>query len=119
VSVNARRRKDYRIAPSQPPSSSPNSDLTVELFDERGDLVRCFDFAALDAPPTMARKLALAFRGHLADKSPSVWAATFGSSIRHWLRFLSEREGWAERVAARGRSSAGLRVHCLARPSAA
>ena len=98
MSANARRRKDYRIAPSQPPSSSPNSGLIVELFDERGELIRRFDFGALGAPPMMARELALAFRGHLADKSPLVWAATFGSGIRHWLRFLAEREGWAGRV---------------------
>ena len=98
MSANARPRKDYRIARSRLPSSSPDSELTVELFDERGDLVRRFDFGALGAPPMMARELALAFRGHLADKRPSVWAATFGSGIRHWLRFLSEREGWATRI---------------------
>ncbi|MBF6571607.1 MAG: site-specific integrase [Candidatus Binataceae bacterium] len=98
MSANARPRKDYRIAPSQPPSSSPNSGLIAELFDERGELIRRFDFGALGAPPMMARELALAFRGHLADKSPSVWAATFGSGIHHWLRFLSEREGWAGRI---------------------
>src|SRR5216683_5073697 len=108
MSDNVRRRKDYRILPSQLPASSPNSELIVELFDERGDLLRRFDFGALGAPPPMARELALAFHGHLADKSPSVWSATFGSGIRHWLRFLAEREGRADRVARRGRSSAGL-----------
>jgi hypothetical protein len=94
VSANA-RRKDYRIAPTQLPSSSPESGLIVELLDERGELVRRFDFGALGAPLMMARELALAFRGHLAGKNPSVWSATFNSGIRHWLRFLAEREGWA------------------------
>jgi integrase len=102
MSANVRRRKDYRILPSQLPASSLNSELIVELFDERGDLLRCLDFGALGAPPPMARELALAFRGHLADKSPSVWSATFGSGIRHWLRFLAEREGWAERIESLG-----------------
>jgi hypothetical protein len=102
MSDNVRRRKDYRILPSQLPASSPNSELIVGLFDERGDLLRRFDFGALGAPPPMARELALAFHGHLADKSPSVWSATFGSGIRHWLRFLAEREGWAERIESLG-----------------
>ncbi len=102
MSDNVRRRKDYRILPSQLPASSPNSELIVEFFDERGDLLRRFDFGALGAPPPMARELALAFHGHLADKSPSVWSATFGSGIRHWLRFLAEREGWAERIESLG-----------------
>src|SRR5260370_31245094 len=87
-----------RIAPSKLPALSPKSELIVELFNERGGLVRRFDFGAVGAPPMMARELALAFRGHLADKSAPVWAATFGSGIRHWLRFLAEREGWAERI---------------------
>jgi hypothetical protein len=72
-------RKDYRIAPSQPPFSSPDPELVIELFDERGDLLRRFDFGALGAPSPMAKELALAFRGHLADNSPSVWSATFTS----------------------------------------
>ncbi len=98
MSAHARARKDYRIAPSKLPALSPKSELIVELFNERGGLVRRFDFGAVGAPPMMARELALAFRGHLADKSAPVWAATFGSGIRHWLRFLAEREGWAERI---------------------
>lgn len=97
MSANARRRKDYRL-PSPWPSSSPDSELIVELRDPRGDLVRRFDFSALGAPPLMASQLALAFRGHLADKSPAVWTATFSSGIRQWLRFLSERESWAARI---------------------
>jgi len=97
VSAKARRRKDYRIALSGPPSL-PDSELVVELCDVRGALVRRFDFGVLGAPPVMARELALAFHGHLADKSPAVWYATFGSGIRYWLRFLSEREGWAARI---------------------
>src|SRR5713101_9648986 len=83
-------------------SSSPDPDLIVELVDERGDVVRRFDFSTLGAPPAMTRELALAFRGHCADKSPSVWSATFASGIRHWLRFLSERESWAGRIESLG-----------------
>ncbi|MBE3603725.1 site-specific integrase [bacterium] len=75
-----------------------DSELVVEFCDERGAPVRRFDFGVLGAPPLMACELALAFRGHLADKSPSVWDATFGPGIRYWLRFLSEREGWAARI---------------------
>ncbi len=98
MSANGRRRKDYRIAPSQLPFSSPDPELVIELCDERGDLLRRFDFGALGAPSPMAKELALAFRGHLADKSPSVWSATFTSGIRHWLRFLSQRERWVARI---------------------
>jgi hypothetical protein len=102
VSGYARRRKDYRIAPPERLSSSPDPQLIVELTDERGELVQRFDFGALGAPPTMTRELTLAFRGHCADKSPSVWSATFASGIRHWLRFLSERESWAGRIESLG-----------------
>ncbi len=97
MSAKALQRKDYRIALSRP-SSFADSELVVEFCDERGALVRRFDFGVLGAPPLMASELALAFRGHLADKSPSVWDATFGPGIRYWLRFLSEREGWAARI---------------------
>ena len=73
MSGYARRRKDYRIAPPERLSSSPDPQLRVELTDERGELVQRFDFGTLGAPPAMARELALAFSGHCADKSPSVW----------------------------------------------
>lgn len=102
MSTHPRRRKDYRIARSQPPASASAAELIVEFFDERGELVRRFDFGAVGAPSAMARELALAFRGHLADKRPAVWAATFGSGIRHWLRFLAQRQGWAARIASLG-----------------
>lgn len=102
MSGYARRPKDYTIAPSERLSPSSDPELLVELLDERGDLVQRFDFGALGAPPTMAGELALAFRGHCADKSPSVWSATFGSGIRHWLRFLAERGSWARRIESLG-----------------
>ena len=102
MSGYARRRKDYRIAAPERLSSSPDPQLIVELTNERGELVQRFDFGALGAPPAMARELALAFRGHCADKSPSVWSATFALGIRHWLRFLSERESWAGQIESLG-----------------
>ena len=60
-------------------------------------LVRRFDFGALGAPRVMTSELALAFRGHLADKSPAVWSATFvGHSA---LAALSLRtRSWAARI---------------------
>lgn len=102
MSGYARGRKDYRIAPSDRLSPSPDPQLIVELTDERGDPVQRFDFGTLGAPPAMARELAFAFRGHCADKSPSVWSATFASGIRHWLRFLAERGNWAGRIESLG-----------------
>jgi hypothetical protein len=97
VSANARSRKDYRIAPARLPSSTPDSELTVELFNERGELSQHFDFGALGAPSAMAMELALAFRNHLADKSTSVGATTM-NGLRKWLRFLAQRESWAPRI---------------------
>jgi hypothetical protein len=97
VSANARSRKDYRIAPARLPSSTPDSELTVELFNERGELSQRFDFGALGAPSAMAMELALAFRNHLADKSTSVGATTM-NGLRKWLRFLAQRESWAPRI---------------------
>ena len=94
MSAAARPRKDYRISPSKLSSSSQESELIADCRDERGALVRRFDFGALDAPSAMARELALAFRGHLADKSPALWVGTFVSGVRQWLRFVSERERW-------------------------
>lgn len=97
MSTGARRPKDYRIAPSKTSFSPRYCELIVECFDGRGTLVRRYDFGALGAPRVMTSELALAFHGHLADKSPAVWSVAF-AAIRRWLRFLSEREAWAARI---------------------
>jgi hypothetical protein len=72
----ARRRKNYRVAPSPIPLISEPGTLVVNFVQADGTLKRSFDFTMFGKVP-MAAELALAFRHHLGDKAASTRISTY------------------------------------------
>lgn len=86
----ARRRKDYRVAPSPAPLIGRPDTLVVNFVRADGTLERSFDFAVFGRLP-MAAELALAFRHHLGDKAASTRFGTY-RRLPLWFAFIGEHD---------------------------
>lgn len=86
----ARRRKNYRVAPSPTPLICEPGTLVVNFVQADGSLERSFDFTMFGKVP-MAAELALAFRHHLGDKAASTRISTY-RRLPLWFSFLEEHD---------------------------
>jgi hypothetical protein len=86
----ARRRKNYRVAPSPIPLISEPGTLVVNFVQADGTLKRSFDFTMFGKVP-MAAELALAFRHHLGDKAASTRISTY-RRLPLWFSFIKEHD---------------------------
>lgn len=86
----ARRRKDYRVAPSPTPLIGNPDALVVNFLGADGALARSFDFTVFGRLP-MAAELALAFRHHLGDKATSTRFGTY-RRLHLWFTFIAEHD---------------------------
>lgn len=86
----ARRRKDYRVAPSPTPLIGGPDMLVVNFVRADGTFERSFDFTVFGRLP-MAAELALAFRHHLGDKATSTRFGTY-RRLFLWFAFIAEHD---------------------------
>lgn len=85
-----RTHKDYRLDREPEPAPDPSpAGLVVTFPDPAGGEGQRFDFGVYAERPALAAETALAFRGHLADKSPATRQGAFASGVRSWFRFLA------------------------------